>query len=30
VTVQWPVLNAASPTVALEGSLDALIPLPTP
>ena len=30
VTVQWPVLNAASPTVAPEGSLDALIPLPTP
>lgn len=30
VTVQWPVLNAASPAVAPEGSLDALIPLPTP
>ncbi len=30
VTVQWPVSTVASSTVPPEGSLDALIPLPTP
>lgn len=30
VTVQWPASTAATPTSAPEGSLDALIPLPSP
>jgi hypothetical protein len=30
VTVQWPVSTGATSTTAPEGSLDALIPLPTP
>ncbi len=30
VTVQWPVPTGVSSTIAPEGSLDALIPLPTP
>jgi type II secretory pathway pseudopilin PulG len=30
VTLQWPVSNTTAPTTTPEGSLDALIPLPTP
>jgi uncharacterized protein (TIGR02598 family) len=30
VTVQWPVSTTGTSTIAPEGSLDALIPLPTP